>query len=240
MERILKKNKKKKDKKLSKAKIVVGVPCWSHMYESMESSLHSLMSHPSVIGRVKSSGALVYEARNEIVRNALTQFPDMTHLLFIDSDMTFSQECLTYLVEAKKHIISGVTNRRTPPFEPCYLADEESLGSRLIDALKVPVKEQKPFEVDGVGMAFTLIDKKVLLRKHWNTDELWFYPTKDKEGKPKGEDYSFCDEAKDMGYKVWVHPSCIVGHLTEYVISVRDWLQMRQGGGPVEQDKSEE
>jgi len=237
MERILKKNKKKKDKKISKAKVVIGIPCWSHLYEGTESSLYSLLSHPNVIGRVKSSGALVYETRNDIVKSAIEQFPDMTHLLFVDSDMTFGQHQLDLLLESKKDIISGVYCKRVYPFEPCFISKEEDYGG-LLENLRVPVPKQKPFAVDGFGMGFALISKKVLIRKHWNSDELWFYPTKNKEGIPQGEDYSFCEMVKSQGYKLWVHPACQLGHQTEYIVTLRDWIYTREGTN--EQDKPEE
>jgi len=182
MERITKKNKKakKKDKLKKNIKIVVGITCWSHLYEATESALYHLTSSPYVIGRVKSQGALVYEARNDIIKNAMEQFPDMTHLLFVDSDMTFNVDNLNYLAESGKDIISGVACKRVYPFTPCYHSDEPNHDD-LIKQLQKPIKEQKPFEVNGTGMAFTLIDKKVLIKKHWNTDNLWFFPSKDKE-----------------------------------------------------------
>ena len=229
MERITKKaNKKNRDKNKKKPiKIVLGITCWSHLYEGTESSLYQLTNHPYIIGRVKSTGALVYEARNEIVKNAIEQFPDMTHLLFIDSDMTFGLDHMLALAESGKDIISGVACRRTPPFEPCYLSlDQASPFNDLLAQLKKPIDKQKPFRVDGVGMAFTLISKKVLVRNHYNKDELWFYPEKDEDGVPKGEDYAFCNMAKKEGFKIWIHPTCQLGHLTEYLVSIRDWLNL--------------
>jgi len=209
--------KKKQKQKKNNIKIVIGIPVWSHLYDDTESALYTLHGHPYVIGRMKVSGSLVYEARNEIVAQALKNFPDMTHLLFVDSDMTFGVDHMLALAEAKKDIIGGVACNRQHPFRPCYVGKEDC--SDLIEQLQKPFEEQKPFEVDGVGMGFTLISRKVL---EFNKD-LWFYP---RDG--KGEDYSFCDEAKGNGFKVWVHPLCQLGHLSEYTVTIRDWIWVQE------------
>lgn len=214
---------KKKKQKKNNIKIVLGIPTWSHLYEDTESALYSLHNHPYVIGRLKVSGSLVYEARNEIVAQALEKFPDMTHLLFVDSDMTFGVDHMLALAESKKDIIGGVACRRHNPFTPCYQGKEDY--SDLLEQLRKPFDQQKPFKVDGIGMGFTLISRKVL-EKCDNVEgipSLWFYP---RAG--KGEDYSFCELAKKNGFDIWVHPTCQLGHVTEYTVTIRDWIWIQE------------
>jgi len=221
--------KKKQKKEKNNIKIVIGLPVWSHLCEATESSLYSLHGHPYVIGRMKVSGSLVYEARNEIVAQALEKFPDMTHLLFVDSDMTFGVDHMLLLAESGKDIIGGVACNRHNPWRPCYLNEKEDENfPELLEELKKPYDQQKPYKVKGVGMGFTLISRKAL-EKNSNVDgvpSLWFYP---RDG--KGEDYSFCDLAKENGFDIWVHPSCQLGHLTDYVVTIRDWIYSREGSG---------
>ena len=226
--------KKKQKKKKNNIKIVIGLPVWSHLCESTESSLYSLHGHPYVIGRMKVSGSLVYEARNEIVAQALDKFPDMTHLLFVDSDMTFGIDHMLALVEAGKDIIGGVACNRQYPWRPCYLnKEDDDKYPELINELKKPFDEQKPYKVKSVGMGFTLISRKAL-EKNSNVDgvpSLWFYP---QDG--KGEDYSFCELAKKNGFDIWIHPSCQLGHLTDYIVTIRDCIygqeeKQREGSG---------
>lgn len=72
------------------------------------------------------------------------------------------------------------------------------------------------FEVAGVGMACVLMEARVLydVMVKFGT---CFCPTKE-----LGEDLAFCHKARQMGYKIYVDPSVVIGHVGHVVIYPED------------------
>ena len=65
----------------------------------------------------------------------------------------------------------------------------------------------EPFQVEGCGMACTIISTEVL-RKVQTRFGNCFTPVEE-----FGEDLAFCWRAKKMGTEIWCEPTARVGHL---------------------------
>lgn len=140
--------------------------------------------------------SLVYTAREEAVKAFLQGQYDA--LLFVDSDMVVPVDLLTRLIEHDKDIVSALAFKRTPGYEPCiFKVCNEQDAKFYLDYPKGLT------EIEGVGMACTLIKRKVFE----TVPQPWFFPHK-----ILGEDLSFCVRARQAGFKIYCDTELICGH----------------------------
>jgi cellulose synthase/poly-beta-1,6-N-acetylglucosamine synthase-like glycosyltransferase len=156
--------------------------------------------------------SLVYTAR-ETAANTFME-GDYDALLFVDSDMKVPIDLLAKLVEADKDIVSGLAFKRFPPYEPCIFNKCERGSTQFwFDYPKGLI------EIQGVGMACTLIKRKVFEK----TPKPWFFP------EPNiGEDLAFCIRAKEQGFKIYCDTNLICGHCTTEVVTETHYLKWRE------------
>ena len=96
-------------------------------------------------------------ARNSLVKMTYEAYPDFTHIIFIDDDMSgYLPEHLDALIAADVPIISGLVTTRRPPYQMvCSFAQmppEEILQN---------IENQSVIQSDLIGMAFTCIKREV-------------------------------------------------------------------------------
>jgi hypothetical protein len=156
--------------------------------------------------------SLVYVAREQAVEACLQS--DYDALLFVDSDMVVPMDLLTRLVDANKDIISALAFRRVPPYEPCIFKKCDRGDMQFwLDYPKGLI------EIQGVGMACTLIKRKVLE----TVQKPYFFP------EPNiGEDLSFCIRAREAGFKIFCDTNMVCGHCTTEVITEAHYLKWRE------------
>jgi hypothetical protein len=147
--------------------------------------------------------ALTPVAREQIVVKALKE--DCTHLLFIDSDMTFREDAFYKLLVHDKDICHGKFYSRYEPYAPC---------------IWINGKQENPLKfckIDHAGLAFSLIKMDVFKK----IPRPWFeFKMTDKE--VTGEDVAFHTKAKQYGFEAYCDPEVYVGHLTTFAIRRND------------------
>ncbi len=151
----------------------------------------------NVAGFIIKQGPLVHLNRDHIVLDALKG--GYTHLFFVDSDVSFSQEVLDKLLAEDKDIIGAPYNMRTFPLQTTVKFKGE-----------IPLI---PFKCDALGTGCMLI-KMDVFRK---LDRPWFFfepQTETSEG--EGEDVWFCKKAREAGYEIWCQPQLQVSHIGEF------------------------
>jgi hypothetical protein len=163
--------------------------------------------------------SVVSRARNLLVRDFLDS--DCTDLMFIDADINFEPDDVLRLMawssDPQKGIVGGVP--RTRKTNKVYIAqldqDEEGVtmnGMGLVRAKRI-------------ATAFMMVRRDVFERLV-NENPQWNYydHTADKqlnavfdflvtEEGYMGEDYLFCDRARQIGYEVWIDPTIKLGHM---------------------------
>ena len=142
----------------------------------------------------------VHDARNKMVDRAVNS--GSTHLLFVDSDMSFPADAVQKLIDQKKEVIGGMYNRREEGNMPTILMDD---GKRLSIPDVVP---KETFEVFATGTGFMLIDLESL--KKVDYPYFWFGFYRDRM---LGEDAWFCMQAQKAGIKVWCDPTLGIKHI---------------------------
>jgi hypothetical protein len=160
--------------------------------------------HPMPATIVNNKSSIVAQARNNGVEAAQNFNAD--YMLFLDSDMTFPSNTLHRLLSHKKDIVGAIYTKRVPPYKV--------LGKPL---LKKPVlNEHGLIEMTHMPTGCLLIRLKVYndLKKPY-----FRFLFNEENGALHGEDYVFCDMAREAGFQIWcdVPLSQEIGHIGQQV-----------------------
>src|SRR3990167_277434 len=144
-------------------------------------------------------GSVLHDNRRRLVKGA--QKMNATHLLFVDSDMTFESDAVLKLLAHDKDIIGVHANCRALPLKTTV-------------ELKPGQTELKELDTcNAIGTGFLLIKMEVFNK----IKEPWFFWKLAESGDTiMGEDHWFCEKAKESGYEIWVDTKIKIGHLGEY------------------------
>ena len=192
-------------------KLLIAVPCMDYMHVDFVQSLLKLCQHLQREGvryhTEIQSGTLVYLARNKLANKAVNE--EYTHILFLDSDMVFDETLIETLTFCGKDFVCGAFQSRRAPY-----------GSCIFSSLK-PVRRVKeygiePFQVEGCGMACTMISTEIL-KEVQSTYGNPFDPAII-EDITFGEDTAFCWRARKCGFEIWCEPTARIGHIAHVPI----------------------
>jgi hypothetical protein len=137
-------------------------------------------------------------------------------IFWIDSDIEWEPEDFLTIYESPLEIVSGLYQTAPNGTVAVNFPDENGLPTKVN---KVEfLLHFEPVEVGGVGFGFVAMKQGVfekisrpwfLIRRiQWDTHD---FPTN------VGEDYSWCYNAQDAGFKIWVDPNVKVKHHKETV-----------------------
>lgn len=133
---------------------------------------------------------------------------DFEWLFFLDDDVIPPPDAIYKLMSHKQPIVSGVYYRRNPPICPVMLRDTPN-GKEWVTEFYSP----SLIEVDYVGAGCLLIHRDVLN----NLPQPWFEWRCDRVDLPQGErmseDFAFCVNARQKGYKINVDTSVQCRHI---------------------------
>jgi GT2 family glycosyltransferase len=238
-------------------KVVVGYLHPGEYSAGFGESLMDLLQYDFATNRriVEGGGRLSFRAgcnlatpRNEVVRKFL-EFGQADWLWMVDSDMTFDPDIVDRLLEyadpVKAPIVGGLcfgfdNNGDIQPTLYGLLGDSDDPEHLEV----IRYQEWTPdsmFEVAATGGACLLIHKSVLEamrdfdnprgRKGFNDAYPWFQET-EHNGKPVGEDITFCWRAIQAGFPVHVNTSVKLGHIKERVLTEQAYFLSRGLLGP--------
>ncbi|MBB4711165.1 hypothetical protein BJ965_001047 [Streptomyces luteogriseus] len=143
-------------------------------------------------------------------------------LLQIDSDMVFTPDHVLTLLQAADAAERPIVAGHCKGFDQ-HDGQEvgeafRTVGGRLEPVLHPPANCL--MEVALVGTGFLLVHRDVFLRMRTDrpTARLpwWDYSVVD--GDPYAEDYTFCERARQAGYRIWVHTGVRIGHVKAAVV----------------------
>ena len=151
-------------------------------------------------------------ARNQLCSIVLDEYPQATHLFFIDQDMLLPMDVLRALVEDDKDFVSAVYFGKD---NAATLVGFKSLetGERLDTYDNTCVQE-----VPGFGMGAALIKTDLLRRMaaHFG-DRQWF------RSEEKGEDKHFCLRLQQMGVSCYLDGRVECGHVGTKIVTRVHW-----------------
>lgn len=206
------------NKELNKAPIRVGIaiPAGDEVKTQFMWSFSSLLMHTMrerkdiAIFRYIQRGTLLPSSRHGLVEAAMAA--DCTHVLWLDSDMTFPADTLVRLLEHREPIVAANYAKRRYPIVPtAERIDEQD----HIVPLYTTEQSTGLEKVLHAGMGVMLVDMDVYraLPRPWFN--LWYSKGTNEYA---GEDVFFCYHAKHAGIDVLVDHdlSKEVGHLGEF------------------------
>lgn len=196
-------------------KLLIGVPSLDYMHTEFVKSLTSLLMRlrddevPFDLEII--SGTLVYFARDSIARKAINE--GYTHVLWLDSDMVFSDDILDDLMFSGKQFVTGIYHARRIGHASCiFKTIDIQKGIERFDEYPTDT-----FEIAGCGFGCVLTDT-MILRDVMLKYESCFTPL------PQyGEDLAFCLRASQMGHKIWCEPSVVCGHIGHLTVYPEDY-----------------
>ena len=187
------------------------------------------------------------ETREALVTQALATVPDLTHILFVDSDViSMIPNAVQILLSDNKPIVSGIyfnslmtgaaAWRGVPNTDP---ATKEQMPTV---ELPIAVKDQTQMvqECDKIGFGFVLIQKQLFdALEEKKARRPWFYYTVDGGArKMQSEDFYFTDIVREyLGIKPFVDLRVQCGHVKSMVINPDGGIQIppHQGQQPLAQ-----
>lgn len=165
--------------------------------------------------------SLISRARNTLVAKFLNT-PQSTHLMFVDADIGWEPWHLLVLLNADKDVIGGLYPMKTMPVKWVVNGFD---GAKEDGVLQ---------EVSKTGTGFMLIKRHVFeklvhhpavrsfhndigLPKELDPHMKTYFDTAVRENRYYSEDWTFCENWRDLGGEVWVDKRVLLKHTGTYV-----------------------
>lgn len=198
-------------------KLLIAIPAMDYMNTEFVRSIIGLTNKLKDNGtdfevRIEA-GTLIYRARDKLARYAMNN--GFTDVLWLDSDMVFTDELLEDLQFSGKPFVTGICHSRRRPYGSCLFK------SYWPEVIRWEYEEypSNTFEVAACGFAAVLI-KVNILRDVIMQNNTAFTPTE-----YLGEDVAFCDRARKLGYHVYAEPAVKVGHVGHITVYPEDYIK---------------
>lgn len=191
-------------------KLLIAIPTNDYMHYQFVECLTKLVKRLDEDGidyDIAYQGAtLVYVGRDKLANKAMNEC--YTHMLWLDSDMIFTEDLLDDLMYSGKPFVTGIAHSRRAPHVSCIFKEIWPKVDRW-DGCEYPIQA---FRIGGCGFACVLIETDIV-RNVYNKNGTAFFPMRE-----LGEDLAFCKRATDMGYEIWAEPSVKLGHIGHITI----------------------
>jgi hypothetical protein len=175
--------------------------------------------------------SLISRARNTLVAKFLNN-PDSTHLMFIDADIGWEPWHLLVMLNRQVDVIGGLYPMKTLPVK--WVVNGFDGAEEGPDGLQ---------EVSKTGTGFMLIKRAVFekLNAHPATKPFandiglpvelnpymkTYFDTAVRENRYYSEDWTFCENWRDLGGKVWVDKRVLLKHTGTYVFDFQTQDQL--------------
>ena len=209
------------------AKVFVGLPIFNLINSIVKDNQDSFFKNSMHnINIEQVIGASVEHARNILIEKFLKT--DCEYFLNIDADIIFlnesSSDPIDKLISLNKDIVGGVYVYKKKPFFPVFrpleLQKIYEETNKFPDNFKFEIPS-KPFEVQWMGNGFKLVKREVIekIKKQIKVPNL---PMIYKD-EYVSEDWAFDQRARELGYSIWADPTIKLGHMGNYVYTLKDY-----------------
>jgi hypothetical protein len=169
-------------------------------------SYHTLNTTDAISLKIMQ-GTIIQNQRADLCLDAMRE--GCSHILFIDSDMTFPQDMVQRLLKHDVDIVATNCARRRMPTGPTAQNYDENGVRQAVYTMPDSTGLE---EIGSVGTGVMLIKKEVFQ----NMSEPWFdMPWQVGKRGYMGEDVFFCKKAQELGFKVYIDHdvSKEIGHI---------------------------
>lgn len=208
-------------------KLAVGVPSTQEWKAEMAMSLIFLMNrmmafhHPvyelAGLRLTNKRGSVLPKLRNDIVQEAIAD--EMTHLLFLDSDMRFPEDTVQKLLDKDADVVAANCPTKVLPSKPT--ARQKGPEFYGLPVYSYPGVQPRFEKVWRVGTGVMLIRLAALKKVKGPLFEMRYSDTAQDY---VGEDWSFCWRLEQAGIDIFVDHqlSLDIGHIGDYQYGHRD------------------
>ena len=191
--------------------------------------------------------------QRDILAYRFLEESDATHMLFVDSDMSFPADICEKLLSFQKDFIGALYPHREFSFRRMKQAlergqsfdDAKAAGYSVYGPVGAAEKVSGLYLIGAVGTGLALIHRRCFERiiqhsppeRYTNT----YYKSKtlyrffgeftSPEGELQTEDVSFCRRYTNAGGQIWAYPSAVIGHVGAftYQMSFDRWAEATGG-----------
>jgi hypothetical protein len=236
---------------LRTTKVHISMPCYGGMLtESTFMSFIKWANTARQLGIDWTLETMVNESLISRARNTLTakflDMPEATHLFFVDADIGWEPWHLLVLLNRDKDVIAGLYPMKTMPIK--WVVNGFEGAETGPDGLQ---------EVSKAGTGFLLMKKHVFekLNKHPAVKQYkndigldpkydqylkTYFDTAVRQNRYYSEDWTFCENWRDLGGKVFIDKRVLLRHSGSYVFCMENQEHLLKTVGPmyIEQQKA--
>jgi len=229
---------------LRKTRVHIAMPCYGGMLtESTFMSFIKWANTARQLGIDWTLETMVNESLISRARNTLTaKFLDMqeaTHLFFVDADIGWEPWHLLVLLNRDVDVIGGLYPMKTMPIKWVVNGFDGAEGGP--DGLQ---------EVSKAGTGFLLMKKHVFekmnahpaVKQYKNDIGLdpkydkylkTYFDTAVRQNRYYSEDWTFCENWRDLGGRIWVDKRVLLRHSGSYVFCMENQQHLMSTIGPM-------
>jgi hypothetical protein len=166
--------------------------------------------------------SLISRARNTLTAKFLAT-EGSTHLMFIDADIGWEPWHLLVMLDAQKDVIGGLYPMKSMPIKWCVNGIPgvaEDPNSNLIEVSKTGTGflliKRDVFEKLDAHPATKPFANDIGLDPSLNQYMKTYFDTAVREGRYYSEDWTFCENWRDLGGQVWVDKRVLLRHTGTY------------------------
>ena len=167
--------------------------------------------------------SLISRARNTLTAKFL-HTKESTHLMFIDADIGWEPWHLLVMLNAQKDVIGGLYPMKSLPIKWCVngIPDaEQNDPSGLIEVTKTGTGflliKRDVFDKLNAHPAVKSFTNDIGLDPVLNIYMKTYFDTAVRENRYYSEDWTFCENWRDIGGQVWVDKRVLLKHTGTYV-----------------------
>jgi len=229
---------------LKTTKVHIAMPCYGGMLtESTFMSFIKWANTARQLGIDWTLETMVNESLISRARNTLTakflDMPEATHLFFVDADIGWEPWHLLVLLNRDVDVIGGLYPMKTMPIK--WVVNGFEGAEEGPDGLQ---------EVSKAGTGFLLMKKHVFekmkshpaVKQYKNDIGLdpkfdqhlkTYFDTAVRQNRYYSEDWTFCENWRDMGGKIWMDKRVLLRHSGSYVFCMENQEHLMKTVGPM-------
>ena len=229
---------------LKTTKVHIAMPCYGGMLtESTFMSFIKWANTARQLGIDWTLETMVNESLISRARNTLTakflDMPDATHLFFVDADIGWEPWHLLVLLNRDVDVIGGLYPMKTMPIK--WVVNGFEGAEEGPDGLQ---------EVSKAGTGFLLMKKHVFekLKSHpavkqykndigldpkFDQHLKTYFDTAVRQNRYYSEDWTFCENWRDIGGKIWMDKRVLLRHSGSYVFCMENQEHLMKTVGPM-------
>jgi hypothetical protein len=229
---------------LRTTRVHIAMPCYGGMLtESTFMSFIKWANTARQLGIDWTLETMVNESLISRARNTLTakflDMPDATHLFFVDADIGWEPWHLLVLLNRDVDVIGGLYPMKTMPIK--WVVNGFEGAEEGPDGLQ---------EVSKAGTGFLLMKKHVFeklnahpaVKQYKNDIGLdpkydkylkTYFDTAVRQNRYYSEDWTFCENWRDLGGRIWVDKRVLLRHSGSYVFCMENQQHLMNTIGPM-------